>query len=84
MCTVAVTIPDEVISGTRMTLEDAGGLARQMTAVGLYARRDVSLGRCAEVARMPKADFMRLLGSFGISVFHYDDEAEFDEELALA
>lgn len=55
-----------------------------MTAVGLYARRNVSLGHCASIAGIAKADFMRFLGSFGVSVFHYDDAAEFDEELANA
>lgn len=55
-----------------------------MTAVGLYARRNVSLGYRSDIARMPKVDFVRLLGRFGVSIFHYDDEGEFDEELANA
>ena len=84
MCQVAVAIPDEVLFDKSMTLADAQDFARQMTAVGLYARRNVSLGYCSEIAGMAKADFMRLLGTFGISVFHYDDGAEFDEELANA
>ena len=84
MCTVAISIPDEVLFDKGMTTSDVADLARQMTAVGLYARRNVSLGHCSHIARMPKADFIRLLGRFGVSIFHYDDEDEFDEELANA
>ena len=84
MCTVAISIPDEVLFDKGMTPAETADFARQMTAVGLYARRNVSLGYCSSIACMPKADFIRLLGSFGISVFHYDNEAEFDEELANA
>ena len=61
MCTVAISIPDEVLFDKSMTKGDVADLARQM-AVGLYARRNVSLGYCSDVARMPKADFIRLLG----------------------
>ena len=84
MCEVTIYIPDEVLSGRGMTASDATELARQMTAVGLFAICGVSLGHCAEIAHMPKADFIRLLGRFGVSIFHYDDEAELDEELANA
>lgn len=84
MCTVSISIPDEILFDKSMTADDATNLARQMTAVGLYARRNVSLGYCSDVAHMPKADFIKLLGRFGISVFHYDDDKEFDEELANA
>lgn len=84
MCTVAISIPDEVLFDKGMTTSDVADLARQMTAVGLYARRNVSLGYCSHIAHMPKADFIRLLGRFGVSIFHYDDEDEFDEELANA
>ena len=81
MCTVAVTIPDEVLLGGGIT---AGDLARQMAAVGLYARRSVSPGRCSKIARTPEADFVGLLGRFGVSIFHFDGEAEFDGEPANA
>lgn len=84
MCQVAISIPDEVLFDKGMSVGDAQDFARRMTALGLYARRNVSLGYCASIAGMAKADFMRFLGSFGISVFHYDDEGEFDEELANA
>lgn len=84
MCTLAISIPDEVLFDVGMTAGDARDIACQMTAVGLYATRNVSLGRCADIAHMSKADFIRLLGRFGVSIFHFDDDAEFDEELANA
>ena len=84
MCSVAVSIPDAVLFDTRMTVEDALRLAKRMTALGLYKFGGVSLGYCSEIAEMYKEDFIRFLGDCGVSIFHFDGEAEFAEELANA
>ena len=84
MCTVAVPIPDSVLFDTRMTIDDAQKLAQRMTALGLYRFGGVSLGYCCEVANMPKDDFVRFLGENGVSIFHFDSDEEFAEELQNA
>lgn len=84
MCQVAVNIPDEVLFGTNMSIEDAAVFARQMTALGYYTKGNVSLGYCAEIAGMHKAEFMRFLGSHGVSIFRFDGEEEFFGELGNA
>ena len=33
---------------------------------------------------MPKDDFVRFLGENGVSIFRFDDEAEFERELTNA
>lgn len=70
MCTVAVTIPDAVLHDTNMTVADAQSFARRMTAVGLYRQNNVSLGYCAQIADMSKADFIAYLGTQGVSIFN--------------
>ena len=42
---------------------------------------DLSIGYYAQIAGMSTEDFIKLLGSKKISIFNYDDEKEFLEEL---
>ena len=84
MRTVAVPIPDDVLFGMRMNAEEAQSFARRMTALGLYRVGGVSLGHCSEIAGMGKPDFIRFLGENGVSIFQFDDEQEFLDELANA
>ena len=84
MCTVAVNIPEDVLFDMRMSEREAASFAQRMTALGLYGIDGVSLGYCADIAGMLKEDFVRFLGENGVSVFRFEDEAEFAEELANA
>ena len=84
MCQVAFSIPDDVMYDRGLSVAQAQDLARRMTALGLYATENVSLGYCSEIAGMHKEDFMRFLGTFGVSVFRYDDLSELEEDLANA
>ncbi|MBR1438181.1 MAG: UPF0175 family protein [Synergistaceae bacterium] len=52
--------------------------------MNFYSARRVSLGYCAQIANMNKADFIRFLGANNISIFHFDDEDEFLEEIENA
>lgn len=84
MCTVAVPIPDDVLFDTRMSAAEAQSFARRTGALGLYRVGGVSLGHCSEIAGMARSDFIRFLGENGVSIFQFDDEREFLEELANA
>jgi predicted HTH domain antitoxin len=55
-----------------------------MVAVDLYKNKKVSLGYCAEVAEMSKEEFVKCLGQNGVSIFGFDSDEEFMEELANA
>ena len=46
-----------------------------------YTKLGVSLGYCAEIAGMPKMDFIRFLSDNGVSVFAFDDETELEEDI---
>ena len=76
MCSVAVEIPNEVLYDTKMTDTEASQFASQMTALGLYAWRKVSIGYCAKIAGMTEAEFISFLGQHGVSIFRFDNEEE--------
>ena len=81
MCEVAFSIPNEVLYDTKMSKSEAVAFAKRAVALCYYTQNKVSLGYCAQIADMPKDAFIRYLGANGVSVFQYDDEQEFVEEM---
>ncbi|MDO4338882.1 MAG: UPF0175 family protein [Eubacteriales bacterium] len=81
MCQIAINIPEAVLYDTHMTPEDANRFARRAVALGYYSQSGVSIGYCAQIAGMTEEDFIQYLGENNVSIFHFDDEAEFFEEL---
>ncbi|MBC8097591.1 MAG: UPF0175 family protein [Akkermansiaceae bacterium] len=51
-------------------------------AVGLYTRREVSLGRAAKVAGMPYVAFMHELGRRGVCLNYTLEDVEHDMQMA--
>ena len=84
MCQVAIDIPNEVLYDTRMSKQDASSFAKKAVALCYYVQNGVSLGYCAQIAGMSKDAFIRYLGEHNVSIFHYDDEEEFAEEISNA
>lgn len=74
MCSIAIKIPDEVLYDTKMTKDEANALM-------LYLKNHISIGYCAQIAGMSEEDFIKYLGNNNISIFSFDDEAEFIEEM---
>lgn len=81
MCELAIKIPDAVLYDTRMTKEQALSFAKRAIAMGYYTQNGVSIGYCAQIAGMPEEDFIKYLGENHVSIFRFDDEAEFVEEM---
>ncbi len=84
MCIVSINIPEEILLDLH---EDKNGFAdymKKMLAVDLYKNKKVSLGYCASVADMTKEEFIQYLGANGISIFSFESEEEFLEELGNA
>lgn len=84
MFQIAFSIPDEVLFDTNMSYEEANQFARQAVALSYYTQNRVSIGYCSQIAGMTKEDFIKFLGKNNISIFHFDNEAEFVEEIANA
>ena len=76
MCSIAIKIPDEVLYDTKMSDEETGEFVRQMTALGYYTRRKVSIGYCAQIAGMTEGEFISFLGQNKVSIFRFDSENE--------
>lgn len=84
MCQIAVNIPDAVLYDTRMSREEAGKFVKRAVALGYYAQSGVSIGYCAQIAEMTEEEFIKYLGENHISIFQFDNEEEFLEELKNA
>ena len=81
MCQIAIDIPNEVLFDTKMNREEASRFARCAVALGYYTQSGVSIGYCAQIAGMTEEEFIRYLGKNRVSIFHFDNEEEFVEEL---
>ena len=81
MCSIAIKLPAEGLYDTKLTKNEANALAKQATALMLYLKKHISIGYCAQIAGMCEEDFIKYLGNNNISIFSFDDEAEFIEEM---
>ena len=81
MCQIVLSIPDEVLYDTKMNKEQANQFARQAVALGYYTQSGVSIGYCSQIAGMTEKEFIKYLGRNHISVFRFDNDKEFLEEL---
>lgn len=84
MYQVALKIPEGVLFDTKMNLQDAEKFIRRVVALEYYKNQGVSIGYCAEIAGMTEENFLQFLGENKISVFKFDDDAEFFSEAANA
>lgn len=84
MCVVSINVPEEILLNLHENKDDFAIYMKCMLAVDLYKNRKVSLGYCADIADMTKEDFIKYLGQNNISIFSFEDEKEFLEELANA
>lgn len=76
---LSIEIPSDVLESARMTLQDA----RVELAVALFASGRLSMGKSAELARLPVGEFQMLLGSRHIGP-HYDAGDARDDAKTLA
>lgn len=84
MCQIAFSVPDEVLFDIKMNREQANQFARRYVALGFYKQNGVSIGYCAQIAGMTEEEFIKYLGQNGISIFQFDNQEEFLEELGNA
>ena len=84
MYNVSVNIPDEVLYDTHLSKNRCEEFVRRAAAMFYYTKLGVSLGYCANIAEMPKTDFIRFLSENGVSIFDFDDKDELIEDIANA
>ncbi|MEM7049239.1 MAG: UPF0175 family protein [Acidobacteriota bacterium] len=81
----ALTIPysDDLLLSLKETPEEFEAEARLLLAVKLYELGRLTTGRAAELAGVGRAEFLFLLGRFGLSPMGVDPE-ELEQDLANA
>lgn len=84
MCVVSFDVPEEILLDLHEEKDDFTNYVKKLAAMDLYKNKKVSLGYCADMADMSKEEFIQYLGINGISIFTFDSEEEFMEELANA
>ena len=75
---MTIELPDKEIGPLRLTNEQA----RLELAVGLYAGRQVSLGRAAKIAGVSYTAFMHEIGLRGLCINYTMEDAEHDMKMA--
>lgn len=81
MCQISIKIPDAVLYDTHMNQEETTAFVQRVVALGYYTQNNVSIGYCAQIAGMTEEDFIKYLGTNHVSIFQFDNQNEFIEEL---
>lgn len=84
MCKVVFDVPNEVLFSIHMNQQEINSYARRILAMELYKNQHVSVGYCSEIADMSEESFIKYLGANKISIFHFDNDEELEEELRVA
>jgi len=84
MVAVGFDVPQEILLDMNVTENAFTNYARKYLALDLYKNRHISLGYCTKLAAMNEEDFIKFLGENEVSIFGFEDEAEFLTELANA
>lgn len=84
MCVVSINVPEEILLDLHENETDFAIYMKCMLAVDLYKNKKISLGYCASLADMAEEDFIKYLGTNNISIFSFEGEKEFLEELENA
>lgn len=85
MTTVTVEVPDTIaalLQRSRLAGRARDAQVRVALAIHLFQEGLVSVGKAAELAGEPRADFELLLADLGIPSARYD-EADYEHDLAV-
>jgi len=75
MVRVTIDVPEGALASLR---KDPEGFARELrlvAAIKWYELGEVSQGRAAESAGLPRQDFLAALGRYGVTPFQYTPKA---------
>lgn len=74
MSTVSIEIPEEVLISLKQTQETIAREMQILAAVKLFEIGKLSSGRAAQLAGMPRVQFLLLLGQYQVSPFSLTTE----------
>mgnify|MGYP000929599453 FL=1 len=79
-----ITLPQEIVLSLRESSEDIVKDMKMTVAVKYYKENRLSLGQSAQLAEMSKEEFIKLLSSYKISIFNFDNDEELLEDIKNA
>jgi predicted HTH domain antitoxin len=82
MATLTIELPEGILSALRQSPREAEQDVRLAAAIEWYRRGVISQGRAAEIAGIPRADFIDELAARKIDVVHVDLE-ELKREIGI-
>ena len=77
---VTVDLPEEAFQHRTWSPQEVAEEMRQLWLLEQVRSRRLGFGKAAELAGVPVANFLRLMGEHHITAFDYDD-SELDREL---
>lgn len=81
---INIRLPEEIFFSLRETKEEFERELKSIAAVKYFVEKKLSLGQCAQFAKMSEKEFMQYLGKQQISIFNYDSEDELLEDVKNA
>ena len=78
METVSVEFPAELVLAAGLNAENLSAEATRLLALELYREHGVSLGRAAELRRMPIEGFMKFAGRHNVPIHYGSGDLEED------
>jgi predicted HTH domain antitoxin len=75
---VQITLPAELLEAAGVNPADASGELAKLLALELYRENKISLGRAAELCRMPLEDFMIFAGQHDVPMHYSASDLEED------
>ena len=79
-----ITLPQEIVLSLRESSEDIVKDMKMTVSVKYYKENRLSLGQSAQLAEMSKEEFIKLLSSYKISIFNFDNDEELLEDIKNA
>ena len=71
---ISVQFPDYLANSMRMNEAEFEKEVKLISLIKLYEMGQVSSGMAAKVLKIPRVEFLLLLGKYGVSIFGYSAE----------
>jgi len=82
MAEVNIKLPEEIFALANLKKEKASEEVRKLIALELFRENVISMGKAAEIAGIPLAEFMELSAKRGIPMHYTIEDLEADRKTA--